>query len=77
MKRIVDRFAPARPSRVVLTKVDETDSLAPVVSFLRERQLPLSYLGVGQRVPEDLHVATPRVFADWVAGNTSLKGAVA
>jgi flagellar biosynthesis protein FlhF len=77
MKKIVERFAPARPSRIVLTKVDETDSLAPVVSFLRERQLQVSYFGVGQRVPEDLHVATPRALAGWVAGDMAMNGAVA
>ena len=69
MQKIVDRFACARPSRVVLTKVDETGSLAPLVSFLRERQLPVSYLGVGQRVPDDLQPATPAVLAGWVAGD--------
>ncbi len=77
MQKIVDRFARAQPSRVVLTKVDETDSLAPLVSFLRERRLMVSYLGVGQRVPDDLHVATPRVFAGWVAGDAAASGAVA
>ena len=77
MQKIVDRFACARPSRVVLTKVDETESLAPLVSFLRERQLPVSYLGVGQRVPDDLQPATPAVLAGWVAGDERLRGAVA
>jgi flagellar biosynthesis protein FlhF len=77
MKKIVERFAPARPSRVVLTKVDETDSLAPVVSFLRERQLRVSYFGVGQQVPEDLQVATPSLFASRVAGDMAVNGAVA
>jgi flagellar biosynthesis protein FlhF len=77
MQKTVDRFARARPSRVVLTKVDETESLAPLVSFLRERRLMVSYLGVGQRVPDDLHVATPHVFAGWVAGDAGARGAVA
>jgi len=69
LQKIVDRFACARPSRVVLTKVDETESLAPLVSFLRERKLPVSYLGVGQMVPDDLQPATPAVLSGWVAGN--------
>ena len=46
------------PSRLVLTKVDEAESLAPLVSLLRERKLPISYLGTGQRVPDDLQTAT-------------------
>jgi flagellar biosynthesis protein FlhF len=72
MHRIADRFACARPSRVVLTKVDETESLAPLVSFLRERNLPVSYLGVGQRVPDDLQPVTPAVLAGWVTGNSQI-----
>ena len=77
MERIVDRFADARPSRLVLTRVDEAESLAPAVAFLRERRLPLSYLGIGQRVPEDLQVATPRALAAWVAGEAARPGAAA
>jgi flagellar biosynthesis protein FlhF len=77
MQKIVDRFACVRPSRVVLTKVDEADSLAPLVAFLRDRQLPVSYLGVGQRVPDDLQAATPRILAAWVAGDEGARGAVA
>lgn len=69
LQKIVARFECARPSRVVLTKVDETESLAPLVSFLREQKLPVSYLGVGQRVPDDLQPATPAVLAGWVAGH--------
>ncbi len=48
----------ARPNRVVLTKLDEAESLAPLVGVLRELELPISYLGTGQRVPEDLERAT-------------------
>jgi len=68
-RRIFDRFEEARPSRLVLTKLDEAELLAPMVSLLRERQLPVSYLGTGQGVPEDLERATPSVLAAWVAGD--------
>ena len=69
LTRIFDRFACVRPSRVVLTKVDEAGSLASLIAFLRERQLPVSYLGVGQRVPDDLEIATSHVLAAWIAGD--------
>jgi flagellar biosynthesis protein FlhF len=58
-RRIMDRFAPFRPSRVVLTKLDETESVMPVVAAVRERGLAVSYLAAGQRVAEDLWRATP------------------
>jgi flagellar biosynthesis protein FlhF len=58
--RVLDRYAAARPARVVLSKVDETESVSPLISVLRERGLRVSYLGCGQRVPDDLQVATTR-----------------
>lgn len=67
-KRILDAYADAAPSRLVLTKLDEAESLSPLVSVLRERQLPISYLGIGQRVPEDLNRATPDLLAASVLG---------
>ena len=68
-RRVLDRFEDARPSRVVITKLDEAESLGPLVAVLRERELPVSYLGTGQRVPEDLQRATAPAIAAWVAGD--------
>ena len=76
LQRIFDRFACVHPSRVVLTKLDEAGSLAPLVSCLRERGLPVSYLGVGQRVPDDLQFATPAALATWITGDARSGGGV-
>jgi flagellar biosynthesis protein FlhF len=75
MEKIFDRFAAARPSRLVLTKLDDGESLAAAVSFLSARGIPLSYLGTGQRVPDDLQIASPSVLAAWIAGGA--RGAAA
>jgi flagellar biosynthesis protein FlhF len=77
LRRTLERFHEARPSRVVITKLDEADSLAPLVGVLREAALPISYVGTGQRVPEDLHRATPPAIAAWVLGEHHLEGAIA
>jgi flagellar biosynthesis protein FlhF len=71
--RVFDRFADARPSRVVITKLDEAESLAALVPVLRERSLPISYVGIGQNVPDDLARATPAVIASWVAGDAGME----
>jgi flagellar biosynthesis protein FlhF len=68
-RRTLDRFEDARPARVVITKLDEAESVGPLVSVLKERQLPISFLGTGQRVPEDLERATAPAIASWVAGD--------
>ncbi len=75
-RKTLERFEDARPSRLVLTKLDEAESLAPLVSLLRERQLPISYLGTGQSIPEDLQRATAPALASWIAGDVRT-GAVA
>lgn len=68
-RKTLDRFEDARPTRLVLTKLDEAESLAPLVSLLRERKIPVSYLGTGQAVPEDLERATAASLAGWLAGD--------
>jgi flagellar biosynthesis protein FlhF len=75
-RRTLERFEDARPSRLVITKLDEAESIAPIVSLLRDRKLPVSYLGTGQAVPEDLERATAPSLAAWVAGDVR-QGAVA
>jgi flagellar biosynthesis protein FlhF len=76
VRRTLDRFEDAHPSRLVITKLDEAESLAPIVGLLRDRQIPISYLGTGQNVPDDLERATPPALAAWVAGD-SHRGATA
>lgn len=70
-RRILERYADARPTRLLLTKLDEAESLSPLVSVLHEWQLPISYIGTGQRVPEDLSRATPAFLAASVLGESA------
>ncbi|NOT24514.1 MAG: AAA family ATPase [Acidobacteria bacterium] len=75
-KRIFETYAEARPSRVILTRIDEAESLAPLVSLLREQQLPISYLGTGQRVPDDLCRATADMLAMSALGELPVQAAL-
>lgn len=65
-RRILDTYEAARPERLVVTKADEADSLMPLLSVVRERGLPISFVTNGQRVPEDLASATPALLASAV-----------
>lgn len=76
-RRTIDRFSDAKPSRIVITKLDEVESLAPLVGVLRDARMPVSFVGTGQRVPDDLHRATPPAMAAWVLGEAAQHGAVA
>jgi flagellar biosynthesis protein FlhF len=57
-RRVFARYAQLQPSRVVITKLDECDSVTPLLGAVREQGLPVSYLAMGQRIPEDLWRAT-------------------
>jgi flagellar biosynthesis protein FlhF len=76
-RRTFERFGDARPSRLVVTKLDEVESLGPLVSVIRDYGLPVSYFGTGQNVPEDLERATPPMLASLVMGESAREGAVA
>jgi flagellar biosynthesis protein FlhF len=53
----VRAFGSAALAGCILTKLDEAASLGGVLSVVAKHQLPLAYVGDGQRVPEDLHPA--------------------
>jgi flagellar biosynthesis protein FlhF len=57
IEETVTRFANAKPSSCLLTKMDEAASLGGVLSVLTRAQLPISYVCEGQRVPEDMRPA--------------------
>jgi flagellar biosynthesis protein FlhF len=67
--RLLDRYAFTRPQRVVITKLDETITAAPLVTVLRERKLPVAFVSSGPQVPEDLMRATPHVLAAAMLGD--------
>ena len=63
---IAMRFEPLKPSRIIFTKLDETSTYGPLLSTLVRVKRPLSYLGTGQEVPQDLEMATSRRVADLI-----------
>ena len=60
----IHRFRHAAPERLIFTKVDETNSYGSILSESVRSGIPVSYLGTGQKVPEELLAATPRKLAE-------------
>jgi flagellar biosynthesis protein FlhF len=54
---ILTRFENFAPSRVLVTKIDEASESGGIYNVTCMAGLPLSYITVGQRVPEDIEVA--------------------
>lgn len=57
LKAAVDRFAAVQVDRLILTKLDEADSLGGILGVLGLSGRPVSYLTTGQAVPDDIEPA--------------------
>ncbi|MGM0412920.1 MAG: flagellar biosynthesis protein FlhF, partial [Pseudomonadota bacterium] len=67
LEETVHAFRGAELDGCVLTKIDESTGLGPVLSTIIEQALPLAFLSDGQRVPEDLHDVGPALLAERLA----------
>lgn len=61
---IVDRAKVLPSLHLLFTKLDETESFGTLYEVAHQTGLPLSYWGVGQRVPEDIEPASPLRLAE-------------
>jgi flagellar biosynthesis protein FlhF len=68
MARVLDSYSVFRPSRLIFTHIDETARYGALVSEAARRDLPISFLATGQRIPEDLEEATAARLTDLVLG---------
>ena len=66
----IRRFGTLPVSRLLFTKIDESESLGCIINLQMRSKLPLSYLTNGQMVPEDIVVASPRRLANLVMRET-------
>jgi flagellar biosynthesis protein FlhF len=65
----VDRYERFRPTKLLLTKVDETNSLGTGLNEAARTGKPISFLTKGQAIPEDLEEATKDRILDLVLGS--------
>lgn len=73
MQQAVEAFRPMSLDELIFTKVDETTSFGPAYTLACETGLPLSFLTTGQRVPEDIEVATTERITNLVVGCENLE----
>jgi flagellar biosynthesis protein FlhF len=70
----VERFRPLDPESVIFTKLDESNAFGSILNTALQAHLPLSYLTTGQRVPEDIEVATPERVVDLILNISQWQG---
>ncbi len=66
LAEILNCFSIFQISKVVFTKIDESESFGNMVNVLMKGNLQVAYFTTGQRVPEDIEVATPAKLADMI-----------
>ena len=64
--RMARQFSTARPTALVITKLDETSTPAGIVHACVASKLPVSTICFGQRVPEDVAQATTTALVDYL-----------
>jgi flagellar biosynthesis protein FlhF len=56
-------------SSIIITKLDETTAIGDLVTFLAKSNLPVSYLSFGQKIPDDLALASKNTILDCFVGD--------
>jgi flagellar biosynthesis protein FlhF len=56
--RLMERFRPLGPTKLLLTHTDEVESTGCLVDLAIRSRLPLSFLSCGQNIPEDIQEAS-------------------
>ena len=57
VKDILKKFREVGPTHVILTKLDETNAMGPILNVPHTSNLPIAFITNGQRVPEDIFEA--------------------
>lgn len=63
---IVKRFGKLPVKGHLITKLDECTSFGSLLNVVDRHKVPYSYFTTGQRVPEDIEIATPERVADLI-----------
>ena len=61
-----NRFLPARPAKLLFTRLDETHVYGPMLNESARTGLPLSFYSAGPKIPDDLAAADPSELANWI-----------
>jgi|GEM_PF-879524 len=65
-KKVLKDFNIFKSTNLILTKIDETESIGSILSILKESNLPLNYITNGQQIPDDIEPATKELILDLI-----------
>jgi flagellar biosynthesis protein FlhF len=76
LRHQLDRFSPAAPTKIILSKIDELPAGGAILEATAACPLPIAYVTDGQEVPDDYWPADPARLASLaLSGDPAAKGA--
>jgi flagellar biosynthesis protein FlhF len=73
LSRMVDRYNKFNPAKLMFTRLDETESRGAILNESIRTGLPVSFLGSGPRVPDDLEPAEKDRIIDLLFGEREFR----
>jgi flagellar biosynthesis protein FlhF len=68
LRRVSEQYSIFQPSKLLFTRLDETETFGPLLSGSIRMGKPISFFSRGQRIPEDLEPATPDLMLNLILG---------
>lgn len=68
LMKVYQAYQMLKPTHLIFSKVDESSTIGTLFNMKIQSGLPISYLTIGQRVPEDIEIAHPRRVASRLLG---------
>ncbi len=74
LSQAIERFSGIGIDRVIFTKLDEAVGFGVILNCLEKAKARLSYVTMGQEVPNDIEVGAGRTIAGLILGNKEVRG---
>ena len=72
IETIIDGFKILSYTNVIITKLDETSTYGSIINILNYSKKPLSYVTVGQNVPDDIKIISSEDICNLVLGEDGI-----
>ena len=72
--KIMQQYRAMTLNRLIISKVDETNTCGHMVRHLMETDIPLSFITNGQNVARDIAPATAGTIVEWITDETASRG---
>lgn len=72
IKSIVEGYKVLNYNNIIITKLDETTTYGSILNILKEANKPLSYVSIGQNVPDDIKTLTAEELVNLITGVESI-----